>query len=69
MNRKGKASPRPPKEIVRKVRDVIAELEESLENDGLTTPQLIKFVQRQTSELARIHHQLCNPHSEKEGNR
>ena len=69
MKRKGKALPRPPEESVRKVRDVIAELEESLENDGLTTPQLIKLVHLQTRELARIHHQLCNLHSEKEGNR
>ena len=67
MNRKGKASPRPPKEIICKIRELIAEAAEALENDSLTTSQLIKYVHHQTRELARIHHQLCNLHSEKEG--
>jgi hypothetical protein len=69
MSRKGKASTRPPKEIISKIRELIAESEQALENDGLTAPQLIKLVHLQTRELARIHHQLCNLHSGKEGNR
>ena len=69
MSRKGKASPRPPKEIISKIRELIAEFEQALENDGLTAPQLIKLVYLQTRELARIHHQLCHLHSGKGGNR
>lgn len=69
MKRKGKALPRPPKEIIFKIRELIEEAAEALENDSLTAPQLIKFVHLQTRELARIHHQLCHLHSEKEGDR
>lgn len=67
MNRKGSASPHPPKEIVCKIRDIIAELENALENDGLTTPQLSKLIHGQTVELARIFHQLSHLHSGKGG--
>lgn len=68
MNRKGSVSPHPPKEIVSKIRDVLAELEKALENDGLTTPQLIKLIHGQTFGLARIFHQLSHLHSGKGGN-
>jgi hypothetical protein len=67
MNRKGSVSPHPPKEIVCKIRDIIAELEKALENDGLTTLQLIKLIHGQTVGLARIFHQLIHLHSVKGG--
>ncbi len=69
MNRKGKASPHPPIEIVSKIRDIIAELEKVLENDGLTTPQLIKLIHGQTVGLAGIFHQLSHLNSGKGGKR
>ena len=68
MDRKGSVSSHPPKEIVSKIRDVIAELEKALENDGLTTPQLIKLIHGQTLKLARIFHRLSHLHSGKGGN-
>jgi hypothetical protein len=68
MDRKGSVSPHPPKEIVSKIRDIIVELERALENDGLTTPQLIKLIHGQTLQLARIFHRLSHLHSGKGGN-
>jgi hypothetical protein len=55
--------------ILNKIKVISEDLIQAIENDGLTPPQMIKFVHRQTCELARIYHQLCHLHSEKEGNR
>jgi hypothetical protein len=67
MDRKGKTPRRPPKEIIRKVSCIQAELAQAIENEGLTVPQLIEIIHHQVRELAKACHQLNHLGTRKEG--
>jgi hypothetical protein len=69
MIEKSTAVPAANEKILNKIKAISEDLEQAIEYDGLTPPQLIEFVHRQTLELARIYHQLCHLHPGKEGNR